>query len=199
MTVAQSNDENYELPPLEQQSLEEDMADQASLMYDIPNIDQSRVEAAWLEMVNSARSKVWSELYTLDDGLIKTSIERSQTLASEKRFSTMHKRPGQKCSSSRCYDYDTMVKWFADRNITTPIFTESIGYWSYKCWWDDCTDALIKATKKTFSFFMSEAKSNGPHYRSVVSSKYSKVWFWIALTKHPKRGQQYILVMHVSN
>ena len=57
MTVAQSNDENYELPPLEQQSLEEDMADQTSLMYDIPNIDQSRVEAAWLEMINEVRSK----------------------------------------------------------------------------------------------------------------------------------------------
>jgi len=57
MTVAQSNDENYELPPLEQQKLEEDMADQTSLMYDIPNIDQSRIEAAWLEMINEVRSK----------------------------------------------------------------------------------------------------------------------------------------------
>lgn len=57
MTVAQSNDENYELPPLEQQNSEEDMTDQTSLMYDIPNIDQSRVEAAWLEMINEVRSK----------------------------------------------------------------------------------------------------------------------------------------------
>ncbi len=57
MTVAQSNDENYELPPLEQQNLEEDVTDQTSLMYDIPNIDQSRVEAAWLEMINEVRSK----------------------------------------------------------------------------------------------------------------------------------------------
>lgn len=57
MTAAQSNDENYELPPLEQQNLEEDVTDQTSLMYDIPNIDQSRVEAAWLEMINEVRSK----------------------------------------------------------------------------------------------------------------------------------------------
>lgn len=57
MTVAQSNDENYELPPLEQQNLEEDVTDQTSLMYDIPNIDQSRIEAAWLEMINEVRSK----------------------------------------------------------------------------------------------------------------------------------------------
>ena len=57
MTVAQSNDENYELPPLEQQNLEEEVTDQTSLIYDIPNIDQSRVEAAWLEMINEVRSK----------------------------------------------------------------------------------------------------------------------------------------------
>jgi hypothetical protein len=57
MTAAQSNDENYELPPLEQQNLEEDVTDQTSLMYDIPNIDQSRIEAAWLEMINEVRSK----------------------------------------------------------------------------------------------------------------------------------------------
>ena len=57
MTAAQSNDENYELPPLEQQNLEEEVTDQTSLIYDIPNIDQSRVEAAWLEMINEVRSK----------------------------------------------------------------------------------------------------------------------------------------------
>ncbi len=66
MTVAQSNDENYELPPLEQQNSEEDMTDQTSLIYDIPNIDQDRFEEARLEFINTARSKLEKTPYTLN-------------------------------------------------------------------------------------------------------------------------------------
>ena len=196
MTAAQSNDENYELPPLEQQNLEEDVTDQTSLMYDIPNIDQSRVEAAWLEMINEVRSKeAWD--YIIDTKLVETSISRANTLSSERRFKNMHRRPWQKCSGTWCYDINAMSKWFAEYGITDRVVNESIWYGGYNCKKDDCTDALITATRKTFKFFMSEASRNGPHYKMIISDKYSKVWFGVALTK-ASRGNAYVFVMHVS-
>ncbi len=54
-----------------------------------------------------------------------------------------------------------MVNRFSKRGIDTPTFTESIGYGSFRCNKEDCTDALIAASKKTFNFFMSEAGRKG--------------------------------------
>lgn len=230
ITLAQNNDNNFELPAIQQpknkdkkvamepviESLPQEDTNEdgntpsatgsvetgsidteETALYNIPHIDQKRVEAAWLDMINEVRSEqAWD--YTLDTELVKTSIQWADTLAAERRFKNMHKRPGQSCSGARCYDSKAMSKWFATQGINDRTVSESIGYGWYSCKKDDCTDALITATKKTFKFFMSEAKRNGPHYKMVVSGKYSKVGFGIAQTK-ASRGSAYVFVMHVSN
>ncbi len=160
--------------------------------FNIPNVDTKRVQQAWLEMINNVRSEKAGD-YTLDDNLISTSTERANHLGKARKFKKMHQRPWQTCKNYRCYD---LWDWFTTRGVSASA-GESIGYGWYSCKKDDCTDALIEATKKTFRFFMSEAKRNWPHYQMVVSWKYSKVGIGIAQTK-ASRWNAYVLVMHVS-
>jgi len=164
-----------------------------STNFAIPNVDTKRVQDAWIEMINQVRSEKAGD-YTLDNNLVASSTERANYLGQNRKFKKMHQRPGQKCSNYRCYD---LGAWFTDRGISASA-GESIGYGWYSCNKEDCTDALIEASKKTFRFFMSEAKRNGPHYQMVVSGKYSKVGIGIAPTK-ASRWSAYVLVMHVSN
>lgn len=160
--------------------------------FNIPNVDTKRVQQAWLDMINNVRSEKAGD-YTLDDDLVSTSTERANHLGKVRKFKKMHQRPWQTCKNYRCYD---LWDWFTTRGISASA-GESIGYGWYSCKKDDCTDALIEATKKTFRFFMSEAKRNWPHYQMVVSWKYSKVGIGIAQTK-ASRWNAYVLVMHVS-
>lgn len=120
ITVAQTNDEPNEITPIEQPSKEEIEATE-SVQYDIPNIDQARVEAAWIEMINNVRAESAGD-YTIDTGLIKTSIERANHLAKNRKFTKMHQRPGQTCKNYRCYD---LVGRFTDRGVS-PSAGESI-------------------------------------------------------------------------
>ena len=161
--------------------------------FNIPNVDTKRVQAAWIEMINKVRSEKAGD-YTLDTNLVSSSTERANYLGKARKFKKMHQRPGQTCKNYRCYD---LAGRFTERGVSASA-GESIGYGGYSCKKEDCTDALIGASKKTFRFFMSEAKRNGPHYQMVVSGKYSKVGIGIAQTK-ASRGNAYVLVMHVSN
>ena len=161
--------------------------------FNIPNVDTKRVQAAWIEMINKVRSEKAGD-YTLDTNLVSSSTERANYLGKARKFKKMHQRPGQTCKNYRCYD---LAGRFTERGVSASA-GESIGYGGYSCKKEDCTDALIEASKKTFRFFMSEAKRNGPHYQMVVSGKYSKVGIGIAQTK-ASRGNAYVLVMHVSN
>jgi Cysteine-rich secretory protein family len=144
-------------------------------------------------MINKVRSEKAGD-YTLDTNLVSSSTERANYLGQARKFKKMHQRPGQTCKNYRCYD---LAGRFTERGVSASA-GESIGYGGYSCKKEDCTDALIEASKKTFRFFMSEAKRNGPHYQMVVSGKYSKVGIGIAPTK-ASRGNAYVLVMHVSN
>lgn len=160
--------------------------------FTMSNVDTQRVQKAWRDMINSVRSeKAWD--YSIDTKLVATSTERANYLGKNRKFSKMHQRPGQKCSNYRCYDLDGR---FSTRDVSASAW-ESIGYWWYSCSKDDCTDALIEASKKTFRFFMSEAKRNWPHYQMVVSGKYSKFGVGIAETK-ASWWKAYVLVLHVS-
>lgn len=162
-------------------------------LFSIPNVDTQRVQQAWLDMINDVRSEAAGD-YTINPDLNTTSIERANYLGTNRIFKQMHKRPGQTCKNYRCYD---LWEWMTDRGVSAST-QESIGYGGYSCNKDDCTDALIEATKKTFRFFMSEAKKNGPHYKMIVSWDYSTVGIGISQTK-ASRWNAYVLVMHVSN
>lgn len=156
------------------------------------NVDTQRVQQAWRDMINKVRSeKAWD--YSIDTQLVTTSTERANYLGKNRKFSKMHQRPGQKCTNYRCYDLD----WRFSARDVSPSAWEAIWYGWYSCTKDDCTDALIEASKKTFKFFMSEAKRNWPHYQMVVSGKYSKFWIGIAETK-ASWWKAYVLVLHVS-
>ena len=123
LSIAQTNDEVNQIPPIEQVSQQE-TKEVETLQYDIPNIDETRIENARIEMINDVRSK--NAGYTLDTGLVKTSITWANTLSNERRFKNMHRRPGQKCSGAWCYDFNAMQKRFAQHNIKDRVISESI-------------------------------------------------------------------------
>jgi hypothetical protein len=160
--------------------------------FDIPNVDTEKVQQARLGRTNAVRSEDFP--YTFDDTLDNTALERSTVLAKENRTKNMHRRPGQKCSGARCYNYNTMIDRWQDRDVDTSTITESIARNTYNCNADDCTDKFIAQVRKWFNFFMSEARRNWPHYKSLTSKRFKKVWLGIAVSK----GKFY-LVMHVSD
>lgn len=159
--------------------------------YQIPNIDQKRVEETRLQRVNAERESVGSNPYTLSSDLRATSVERAWILAKENRTSGTHRRSPQ----DSFYDYKKIMSRFSDRGVTESTITESVARNTYSCKETDCTDILLQRLKKWFDFFMSEKwKEYDPHYKSIASNSYKKIWLWVAVS-----NGRYFLVMHVSN
>ena len=128
-----------------------------SLLYNIPKVDQAKVEAAWLDRINTEREKIGVDPYKIDDKLTKTSIIWAIYLADNNKFRNMHQRIG--CPQSRCTPL--IQKWFNDNGVDTTVVTESVGYGGYSCKKEDCTDDLILASKKRFDgLFMREKRGN---------------------------------------
>ena len=92
-----------------------------------------------------------------------------------------------RCTNITSIKFPSSIKWAAS-------FSESIGYGSYKCSKSDCTQELITAIKKTWTWLiMKEKSSNGSHYRAVVMKHFTQMWVWIAIDKYHNR---YYVVFH---
>lgn len=177
--------------------------------YNLPNVDESQVQEAWLWWINAERATKWLDPLTLDHNLNNSSTEWSNYLADNKQFSNMHKRPWQKVY----YSTETIMGraqslYLIDDSIN--LIAESVLWWSYSCQQDDCTQSFINRSKwKTWwpsgflGFLMGEKRYNGVHYRMMMSPVYTKVWFgFTSAGKHPKypsRWNQYIAVIHYGN
>lgn len=166
----------------------------------VGNIDMNRVEAAWMGWVNEVREKEGLKPYKTNALLGKTAQEWSEF--SRDRGYTTHGRPGDGCVGEKnytCYNFQAIDKWFTDRGVNATIInrskhTENVGYGSYRCNAADCTDAAIKAIRKTFDYFYSEKSYNGSHYKSMVNKNFTDMGLGLAI----KNGTYYVTIHYTT-
>lgn len=159
------------------------------------NIDMERVRAAWLEWNNGLRSKAGLAAYEMEPQLSWSAQNWSDRA---KRLGVLnHKRDGQ----TAYYDYWKVLAWFKNlglefKTIGGVTMTENIGWGYYQCPADgsDCTDAINKAIRTTFDFYLSEkGKANDVHYRSLIHKSFKKIGLGLSLDRKLKK---YYLTIH---
>jgi uncharacterized protein YkwD len=97
------------------------------------------------------------------------------------------------------YDYPAIESWFEHfgitfRNVRRKTFTENIGWGSFSCKKDDCTDELIASIRSTFDYFMGEKNlSYRPHYNAIVTPEFTKIGLGLGVDARTKR---YYLTTH---
>lgn len=163
----------------------------------IPNIDVQKVRDAMLSRHNNERAAIGVKSYTYNLNLEWTATTRAKKLVESGKTSNLHLRnPGD-----GYYNYNSMLNWFSNLWVKFPgsvwwaaSFSETIGYNTYKCSKSDCTQELINAIKKTWTWLiMKEKASWGSHYRAATMKHFSQMWLWIAIDKSHNR---YYLVIH---
>lgn len=156
--------------------------------------DIGKVEQTWLTWTNDHRKELWLTGYTIDSKLTTTATERSNLAKTRTYISHERKK------WDGYYNYSNIEKRFKDRNIVfqnikRTTFTESIWWGFVKCpkeW--DCTEALTKATKSTWNFFMSEKnKKSQPHYKAIVNQYFTVMWVWVSIDPVSKK---YYITVH---
>lgn len=161
------------------------------------NVDVKKVREAILSWHNSERNSVWVNPYVYNLDLEWSATTRANTLAQSTKTSNLHSRK----AGDGYYNYKSLLGRFSGVWIKFPSstkwaasFSESIGYGSYKCSKSDCTQELITAIKKTWTWLiMREKSSKGSHYRAVVMKHFTQMWAWIAIDKSHNR---YYVVFH---
>lgn len=165
-------------------------------IYDLNNIDISKVKSTWMWWYNDVRGDLWKKAYLYDYTLEKTAKEWSEL--AKNRWEITHKRN----TWDDYYDYSKITSWFKDRwvvckNIYWVTHTENIGYWTFSCNDSECTDELISWIKSTFDFYMWEKyKDYQAHYNSIINSYFTKMWLWIELEERREWSYKYYLTVH---
>ena len=164
---------------------------------DLPsNVDLAKVRATWLDWTNAVRQENNLAPYTYNDELDRTATIWSET--SKQKGYIDHKRPGQ----TTYYDYKIIETWFKNlglefKNVNGKTFTESINWDYYKCSAPECTDALTKAIRHGFDFFMSEkGKPYSPHYDSIINPEFKQIGLGIIVDK--TAGKYYLTVHYAT-
>lgn len=161
------------------------------------NINEQKVREAILSRHNEERDNVWVNPYAYNLDLEWSATTWATKLADSGKTSNLHLRN----SWDWYYNYDSMLNWFYSLWIKFPAsvkwaasFSESVWYGSYKCSSSDCTQTLIDAIKKTWTWLiMKEKSSNGSHYRAATMKHFTQMWAGIAIDKDNNR---YYLVIH---
>jgi hypothetical protein len=153
-----------------------------SVNSDIPNVDENAVRQYWIDLINGERNILWLTPYTYDSSLDTTAKIWSDMAVS--RWYIDHKIN----TWDSYYDYWKKVKWMKNngvvcKNISRITFSESIAWQTYSCpSWADCTNALKKAVKRSFDFFMSEkGKDYDPHYRGIAQPLFETMWLGLSV------------------
>lgn len=163
----------------------------------LPNIDVQKVRNAILSWHNEERASLWRSAYKYSLDLEWSATTRANNLAISGKTKNLHART----ASDWYYNYNSMTNWFSNLWITfwnTPkwaaAFSETVWRNVYKCNKSDCTDELITAIKKTWTWLIIKEKaSNGSHYKAAVMKHFTQMWAWIAIDKSNNR---YYLVIH---
>ena len=161
------------------------------------NINEQKVREAILSWHNEERKSLWRNAY-----LYNLDLEGSATLWANKlmesgKTSNLHPRN----SGDGYYNYNSMLNRFSKLWINFPksiwwgaSFSESIWYNTYRCSKSDCTDDLISAIKKTWTWLiMKEKSSMGSHYKAVIMKYFTQMWAGVAIDKSRNR---YYVVFH---
>ena len=167
-------------------------------LYDnFSNIDEQKVRDSVLSWHNEERDSLWRSAYVYNLDLEWSATTWANKLANSGKTSNLHARN----SGDWYYNYDSMINRFSSLGIDFPrsinwaaSFSESVWYGTYKCSKSDCTQELITAIKKTWTWLiMKEKSSNGSHYRAATMKHFTQMWVWIAIDKNNNR---YYLVLH---
>ena len=161
------------------------------------NIDIEKVRNTILSRHNEERQSLGLNPYTYNLDLEWTATTRANKIASSHKTSNLHLRN----SWDWYYNYNSMLKWFSNLWINFPnsvnwlsSFSESIWYNTYKCSKSDCTQELINAIKKTWTWLiMKEKSSKWSHYKAATMKHFTQMWVWIAIDKSNNR---YYIVLH---
>lgn len=155
----------------------------------ISNVNMEKVRDAWIQWHNDHRKQLWLHNYQENAKLNHSAFVWAKHMASLGTWT--HKRK----ASDGFYNYFSLKEWFANQGVyfqgKWTLFTESVGLRGYSCSKTDCTNELISAIKKTFTFFMSEKNANGPHYRAIAHKYFDQIWLGLYL-----KGGRYYLVSH---
>ena len=157
------------------------------------SIDTGKVEQTRLDWTNALRKDQWLAAYVVNPKLTATATEWSTS--AKTRWYITHERT----KWDWYYNYAKITKRFADRsivfqNIWWMTYSESIGYGYLSCRDGDCTDALIKATKSTWNFYMGEKwKKSQPHYKALINKYFTIMGVGITVDEKTKR---YYITIH---
>lgn len=160
------------------------------------NIDIETVKQTWLDWINTERKSIWVTPYTYENKLEKTALIWSQL--SKSKWYIDHKISPW----DSYYDYWKKAAWMKQhwvvcKNISKITFSESIGWGTFTCSDNDCTDELTEWIKSTFDFFMSEkGKSYKPHYEAIAGKLFKTMWLGITLEKTWTNRYKYYLTNH---
>lgn len=160
------------------------------------NVDLNKLRQTWLNWNNAARKEAGLNDYARNIDLAFSATTWSNRAVQKGAIN--HQRDGQ----SAYYDYNKINAWFKNlglqfKNVKRATFTENIGWGYYQCPADtkaDCTEALTKAIRTTFDFFIGEKnKKYRPHYESLMKPEFKIIGLGIALdqAKH-----KYYLTVH---
>ena len=161
------------------------------------NIDVQKVRDAILSWHNEERSNIWVNAYTYNLDLEWSATVWANNLANSGKTKNLHLRNAW----DWYYNYNSLLNRFSDLWINFPksvkwgaSFSETIWRNIYKCNKSDCTQDLITAVKKTWTWLiMKEKSSNGSHYRAATMKYFTQMWAWIAFDKENNR---YYIVIH---
>ena len=162
-----------------------------------PNIDVQKVRESILSWHNQERASLWRNSYKYSLDLEWSATTRASDLAASGKTKNLHARN----SSDWYYNYNSMANRFSNLWITfwnapkwAAAFSETVWRNVYKCNKFDCTDELITAIKKTWTWLiMWEKASNGSHYKAAVMKHFTQMGAWIAINHINSR---YYIVIH---
>ena len=161
------------------------------------NIDEQKVRNAILSWHNEERESVGVNLYTYNLDLEWSATTWANKITDSHKTSNFHLRN----SWDWYYNYNSILNRFSELWIIFPksinwaaSFSETVWYGTYKCSKSDCTQTLIDAIKKTWTWLiMKEKNNNGSHYRAATMKHFTQMWVWIAIDEWNNR---YYLVIH---
>ena len=141
----------------------------------LPNVDFEKVRTARLGRHNDLRAKKNLKPYRYHSELERTAKKRADYLVS------LGRRTHQRSAKDGYYSYPAIKVRFSDQGVKftretagKSAFSESIGYRTYRCSSQDCTQELIDATKKIFDGFAAEWEG-GPHYRALMMPHFTQM------------------------
>lgn len=162
----------------------------------LPNIpstvDVEALRTYWLGQINALRKARGLRLLVLDERFNVTATEWAAYMG--KLGSATHVRKGG-ASMQAWINRKDEIK-FTKRNSLegwkSNYFTENIA-WGYV---DGSTASATSSLKGTLKFFLGEAKSNGPHYRTIYHKDWNSVGLGFYFKPIGKGKYQLYTAMH---